>query len=377
MPVLKTMKKRTPRKKAATKTAKKAAKTKAPPKPIKKNKKKLPKKPKGDFDLFQHAFCLEVDLKLGPQTSQVKGDDVQLVVKGKKIKHKEQFRVHKQLIDCPEFDAIKSWDNTIRGYCRDAQLPIFRPGEISMAEINKPKFNGRGVFRSGVYLVPLDRLDEVAPKMVAMEKERKKRIKAYVKAYPQRVKEQRKRLGPAFDPEKYFTNPKHSIPNRITMRFGIYERLVGKNIISMNEAIARKEKRKQFADMKSDAQGIVNGLRIELLRALKRILTILGKKKEGERTRLDPSNTANLVSTLQWVMNMNVLEDNQIDAMVTKIKRTLGGKGTTIDDDINSDLVHVRLNNNDDYLEQTHDQLQGFCDDLESKVITDESRDDT
>jgi hypothetical protein len=129
--------------------------------------------------------------------------------------------------------------------------------------------------------------------------------------------------------------------------------------------------------MKSDAQGIINGLRIELLRALKRVLTILGKKKEGERTRLDPSNTANLVKTLQWVLSMNVLEDNQINAMVTKIKRTLGGKGTTIDDDINSDLVHVRLKNNDDYLEQTHDQLQGFCDDLESKVITDESRDIT
>jgi DNA-binding transcriptional regulator YbjK len=132
-------------------------------------------------NIFDKAVCLSVSLHRLGVRRKVKLAELKPGVEV----DEDAIGVSKELLDCPEYDAIRQADGELRRYL-------------------EKRTSGPALFRSGVYMLSYKMLDEVDRELETRLKERREKlVPAFVAVYEKAREDAKKTLGDLYHAEDY------------------------------------------------------------------------------------------------------------------------------------------------------------------------------
>lgn len=257
-------------------------------------------------EFVERTVLLKLSFGLPGFTRRVsKGDNLVKVTSGDEALYKTQ----KTVLDSPEFEAIQKLDNSFRMwlYSQFTQFSI------------------------GVFIVPTGMVEIVEIKVNEFLTERKKLIAAFLKAYPKRVEEIKKRLGKGWNKADYL--PTDAVRDRFvfTYQYGTFE-APGK-MKGINPDILKREQQKAETLFRSIADEYKSALRVNFAEMVKKIQvkltdevdTATGKVKQK---RIHDSAVTKLQEFIGNFNLQNVNNDTELKAEVDKVRKLIAGVDT-------------------------------------------------
>jgi hypothetical protein len=246
----------------------------------------------------------------------------------------EMVHLSKDIIDSDEFRAVQGQGRVIRAFVRSRSTP-------------SPLLKG------GVYLLPMDLVEEVEGQLDAMKAEYNQRVETFIKAYPQRIEEARKKLGNLFDPEDY--------PSAATLRaaFGVETAYVSmetpSRLKTVSRALFERERERaeeRWRDLKEDVAAL---LRAEMKNYVDSMVSSLTPTEDGKKRAFRGATVNKLTEFLRTAPFRNISGDAELERMVKAAADLLEG----LDPEIvrKDDFYRKSLRESFEVLKQRTDKL--------------------
>ncbi|MFN3653508.1 MAG: hypothetical protein ACK47B_28345 [Armatimonadota bacterium] len=251
-----------------------------------------------DSPLSGKAVCLAVTIRaLGTrrtvESSRIETDADRSLV-----------HVGKEILDCPEVDALRGQEGRIRKHLRRKTVPSL-------------------VFRRGVTLCPLASLDEVDATLFAFQQERREMVEALVAALPARVEEARERLGSWFDASDYPS------PERIRAGYELEWRYLAAavpgSLKTFRRDIYEREQEKIEELYRKEWEYVRQCLRLELNALVEHLAERLTPTATGEKKVFKSSTVTELLDWIRSFDPRNLTDDQELAGTVQRLERLLQG----------------------------------------------------
>ncbi len=254
-------------------------------------------------EMMDRAICLSLRLRRFGNSRKLSSEAVEVDA------DKRLIGVRKRLLEGDELRAITRMDSSILGYVYSRSLP--------------------SVFRDGIYLVPVELVQEVDEKLSEMAREREALVEAFCSVYPSLIEDAASRLRSVFDPRDY--------PSVETIRetFGFEWLYVDLGVPSGLKGVSRslwlKESEKQ-KKLWEEAMGEVRQvLRAQLQALVEHMVDRLsGKNEDGKPRIFRDSLVRNMEDFLATFDARNITDDADLKGLVEKARRLMQGVGPAL-----------------------------------------------
>jgi hypothetical protein len=228
------------------------------------------------------------------------GNRRKVLLRGVDLKaDKEALRHSKRLLDSPEYKAVQTALVGTREWCQNRSMPSF--------------------VRKGVYLVKRDWVERFEAYLAQREEVLKDAVETFLAAYPERITEAKKALGPYFDSNDY--PPASMLRERFYFTHSWFKIDVADGLSDEIREQEAAKLRKTFADAQLE---IVAMLRESVQELLAYAIERLDKDDDGVPRKFKDSLVERLTEFFETFEAKNFLEDDQLTEAVQKAKELLG-----------------------------------------------------
>lgn len=208
------------------------------------------------------------------------------------------LHIHKDILNCPELNAINLLDSQIRAFIRRNTYPTD--------------------FGNGVYILPLQMLEEVDERLTSFQKERDSLIEKFCQNYDLRKEEAKERLG------RFYNEDDYPDIEALTAKFSFKAQClsfdVPKNIENIRTDIYEREKEKAEESWLKTFNIIKDSLRGELIIILDHIIERLSPDENGKIKKFKDATIENLFDYLKNFNKRNIIQDKELEEIVNTIK---------------------------------------------------------
>jgi len=248
--------------------------------------------------MMDRAICLSVRLRRFGNSRKLSSEAVQVDA------DKRLIGVRKRLLEGDELRAITRMDSSILGYVYSRSLP--------------------SVFRDGIYLVPIELVQEMDEKLSEMAREREALVEAFCAVYPALIEDAASRLRSVFDPRDYPS------VEAIRETFGfewLYVDLgVPTGLKSVSRSLWAKESEKQKKLWDEAMSEVRQVLRAQMAGLVEHMTDRLsGKNEDGKPRIFRDSLVRNLEDFLATFDARNITDDADLKALVERARQVMQG----------------------------------------------------
>lgn len=276
---------------------------------------------KDQRDLFERAVCLQLRLgrpgvrrRVKPKEElKIDGEDFLDGVKAPEAapetptpgKKRGQMHTHKDILDSPELRAVIAWDSQIRdAYLQTRCLP--------------------SDFREGIYLLPVDLIEEVDAKLTEMLAHRTALVEEFIAALEQRKEEARAALGKQFRESDYLTPAAYREQFEAGYRY-IEPPGTPKRLRSVSATIANRELAKARVWAEEARANMGTALRLAAKDLVDHFVERMTPDADGKPKRFKESTITNLMDFLETFGKRNLADDDQMQKLVEQARRAMTG----------------------------------------------------
>jgi hypothetical protein len=230
-------------------------------------------------------------------------DAINITAKNDKQKAQQQIDdqwlgVTKKLFDSEELDEITSIGNEARQWVENRALPSH--------------------IKKGVYLLPIDFIEETNTKLKEFEARRKPLVEKMIRRLDEHKAEAKARLRDLFDEDQYPT------PNQLRAAFSIRWRFVyvdsAKNLEAVSKEIYEEERKKAEASWAETRETIKQLLRTQLSEMVNHLVDKLKTDTDGKVKIFRESSIGKMEEFLGTFDARNIVNDQQMKILVDKAK---------------------------------------------------------
>lgn len=216
---------------------------------------------------------------------------------------KTMLHVNKSLLDAREYDAIKTHDGKTRAWLTTRALP--------------------SMFKEGVFRVPNTLVVEVDDYLKERAEERAELVKAFRKAYKERVKEALVRLNGLANANDYLSADDAAEKFDLTWKYVTFA--TPDALKNLRDGLFQREREKLAADVKNAAEEIKQVLRVQMAALVKRMVTQLTPSVDGKKKKIYDSLVGNVADFLATFDARNLADDGELMALVGKARNAIAG----------------------------------------------------
>jgi hypothetical protein len=245
-------------------------------------------KPKAS--IMERAVCLSVELcRLGTRR-KVASTEVQTDA------DPDAIHVSKEILESESLDEIKRLDGEIREY------------------VNKRTVPGMSLFRSGVYLVPVDRLEEIDAQLETYKQRREALVERFMENYDTAARAAKNRLGSLYNEDDY------PIAGKVRAKFGMETKYVAfsapDKLKTISSSLYRREQAKLQAAVESATAEIRNVLRASMVDLVNHMVERLSIKPGEKAKTFRDSLVGNIREFLDNFKSRNIVDDAELARLV-------------------------------------------------------------
>ena len=213
------------------------------------------------------------------------------------------LHVSKEILECPEYDAIESLDNLIRVQLSKLALP--------------------SMFRRGVYLVPVDLLQRIDEMCEGYRAKRQELVENFLKVYDGAVKAAQEKLGTLYNPREY---PRIA---EVRASFNVQTRYFNFNpsdkLRDINPELYERETERFKNQLVEAAEEIKLALRESFGELVSHMVNKLTPDADGEKKIFRDSLVLNMREFLDTFKSRNIADDAELEKLVEDTKKLLSG----------------------------------------------------
>ena len=221
---------------------------------------------------------------------------------------RRRIAVGKKLLDSPELEAIAKGDREFRSWLENKALP--------------------SMFRSGIWLLPLELVTTVDERMLHYSTGRALLIDAFIATYDDQVVAAKTSLGSLFDQGDYPSHEKMRASFSVDHQY--VEFRTPQNLAKIRAGMVEEERERMAVKMESAMEGIRALLRKTMQDLLDHAVSRLGENLDGKRKVLHETVLTNISEFVGTFKARNICDDAELDAVVDKVKAL--NEGITIKD---------------------------------------------
>jgi len=193
--------------------------------------------------------------------------------------------------------------------------------------------------RPGMYLVPVDNLEEACADVEATKAKRAGLVERFIEEYPSRVDAAKAGLGGLFNPRNY--------PSVEAMygAFGLDCRVLEWGAPSkgkVNEVLYEKLKAEFEANVRNAEAEVTAALREGLLEMVTSLAQQLEPKPDGKKRAITDARVQKVQAFLERLSSRNVMDDEELAALANQARSVLNGKSPDAVRD-NRDAIREQL----------------------------------
>jgi len=260
-------------------------------------------------DLLERAVCYQVSL--GQIGTQRQVDSKKVSIRSVDAKEQENgdpdksmLRLTKEIIKCPELDAIRKLDGAIRDYVSKRTLSV--PGH----------------FRRGVYLLPVPKVVEVDQRMEQLRTERDVLIESFLAVYKVETEKARAKLGSLFDEKDY--PPVDQVCDAFYFRTCYIDMGTPGTLKDQSSDIWKREREKAEKEWATAAEHIQATMRQSLLDLVQHMRERLTGDSDGKPKMFRDTLVTNMREFLEWFEPRNITDDSEMAKVVEQCRKVLG-----------------------------------------------------
>ena len=200
-----------------------------------------------------------------------------------------------------------------KGEIREVKLFMWTEVKSWIIRQSVPSF-----FQDGVYLFNIRQVEEVETFLRGKEEELRGKVEAFLKIYPQKIKDVEKRLGEHFNPADYPTVKE--LRNRFRFSWQWVEFEVPKGLPNK---IFQAEKKKAEAMWSSAAEMIAQTLREAFRKLVAHAAEVLETDSEGRTKKFKDATFENITEFINTFKNRNLTNDSELETLVKKAQEVM------------------------------------------------------
>ncbi len=254
-------------------------------------------------NIFERAICLSVALSKWGTSRKIAQSKVTLASGG--ALDPKFTSTTKKLLRCQEYKAIVGLDGTIGTFLKSRTLPS-------------------RLFRSGVYLLPVELAGEVDDRLVEFATKRQQLVEALGAVLTERINEARVALGEElWDRNDYPAN--EVILGEFAMAFEYLTYGVPKALERVRSDIMKRETAKAARKIQDDVALITEAMRVSLKTMLTHAVDRLTSDADGKPKRFHYTMIEKLDDFLTTFRSRNIVQDASLEALVDQARELLTG----------------------------------------------------
>jgi len=247
--------------------------------------------------MLERAVLIQVDIKRIGNARKVSTEIINADA------DKDLLHVSKTLLDSAELKAVTALDSEMKSYLKRKCLP--------------------SVLRKGVFLLPLASLSAVNARMEAFQAQRATLVNSFAEVYPSLVEQARAQLRDLFDAEDY--PPAERVKEFFALSWNYVSFGVPEALATVDQALFEEQRQKSAAQWQ-EAQGVVQDLlRARTLEMVSHMAERLTPCADGKAKTFRNSMLENIDEFLQDFDSLNVTNDAQLAALVSRARELLSG----------------------------------------------------
>jgi hypothetical protein len=250
-------------------------------------------------DILSRAICLTVNFSAMGLTRKVSTAAVDTVA------DKRMLRVAKVLLEADELGAIRTLDSRIREYLYSRSLPA-------------------PMFKSGVYLLPIDLLTDVDDCLSTYAKDRAVLVDAFLDKYPTLIDRARQLLGPLFDPNQYPES--ETVRTLFDLRWSYVAFETPGRLKTLNRALYDREAAKMAQSLQDAAEDIRAALRTAMADLVADMMEKMSDREGGKPKIFRDSSVAKAQDFLATFAARNLTDDVDLARLVDQAKALVAGQ---------------------------------------------------
>lgn len=264
--------------------------------------------PTAPVDLDSQTIILSLTLRAPAATRKVTGVTVrkrQADMTDNEEADPESVRVSKEILDCPEWDAVMSAQTALRQWIKARALPS-------------------KLLKSGLYRLPVPLVADADAHLVAGAAAVQEALKVFLWRYPDLIQARRAVLKELWDETDY--PDAEAIQKAVSVEWAYIQ--VGTpdgQLSSISAALAHREHAKAAQAIRSEAESIIDALRQEALKLCGHLVDRLTPGPDGKPKTFRDSLTANLTEWLDLVEARNVTGDTLLADAADRARAALQG----------------------------------------------------
>ena len=212
--------------------------------------------------------------------------------------------VNKEIITCPEYDAIGKLD----GQTRTALGKLALPSPL----------------RSGIYLIPLDLVSRVDEAIEQYKQQRRQMVDVFCNAYSRAVRDAEQRLGGLFDGNDY--PDVDSVRAAFQVATAYLDLGLPKTLEQQNADIYTREQQAFKERLNTASDEIRAALRESFQELISHMADRLQPGTDGKPRIFRDSLVLNLREFLDSFQARNITDDAELDKLVSQARQVLNGK---------------------------------------------------
>jgi hypothetical protein len=249
-------------------------------------------------DILARAICLNLNFSAMGITRKVSTAAVETTA------DKSMMRVQKMLLNAPTLGAIRTFDGRVREYIDSRSLPA-------------------PFFRKGVYLLPIDLLQEVDDMLQAFARDRAALVDAFLAEYPVLIDEARRLLGPLFDARQYPES--ETVRTLFDLRWSFIAFETPGKLKGISRALFDREAAKMAAGLQDAAEEIRAALREAMGALVADMIEKMTDRDGGKPKIFRDSSVLRAQDFLDTFAARNLTDDVELAALVEQARALVKG----------------------------------------------------
>ena len=215
----------------------------------------------------------------------------------------KMVRVSKRILKSKKLDAIGQLDNEVRAYMGDRCLP--------------------SMFRGGIWLLPLDLLEEVCTYLDDKIVKRAELVDEFMAEYEDVCETAQTSLGTLYNALDYPAKAK--VAATFYCEYNLVSFDVPGSLRRIKKDLFAREQAKMAEKLQAAAEDIQAGLRAAFAELVTGMSTALEPGEDGKKKRFHSSKLDNLSQFLELFQKRNITDDADLAALVTTARDLIDG----------------------------------------------------
>jgi hypothetical protein len=250
--------------------------------------------------IMDRAVCLSVELHRLGTRRRVASTEIQTDADS------DMIHVSKEILESDTLEEIKRMDGEIRGYVAKKTVP------------------GMSLFRAGVYLVPVDSLEDIDARLEQFKRDREYQVEKFLGQYQEAAAAARARLGSLYDENDYPAIAKVRAAFSMETKYVAFA--TPDKLATISSTLYRREEAKMAAAISSATEKVVDALRSEAAGLVDHLVERLSAKP-GEKPKVFRDSMIGNIR--EWLENLpgrnSIAGDVGLSELARKMESLLDG----------------------------------------------------